>query len=87
MVNTLITVLPASEDFDGLVTALEDAMDGFWTVTLGIAVLRDPCHITFVLETLMNNDLLIINYKDGTSQTLKMYHLLIVLPFVVFLFR
>ena len=32
MVNTLITVLPASEDFDGLVTALEDAMDSFWTV-------------------------------------------------------
>jgi hypothetical protein len=29
MVNTLITVLPASEDFDGLVTALEDAMDGY----------------------------------------------------------
>jgi hypothetical protein len=29
MVNTLITVLPASEDFDGLVTALEDAMDSF----------------------------------------------------------
>ena len=29
MVNTLLTVLPASEDFDGLVTALEDAMDGF----------------------------------------------------------
>ena len=28
-VNTLITVLPASEDFDGLVTELEDAMDGF----------------------------------------------------------
>lgn len=25
LVNTLITVLPASEDFDGLVTALEDA--------------------------------------------------------------
>lgn len=29
MVNTLISVLPASEDFDGLVTALEDAMDDF----------------------------------------------------------
>ena len=29
MVNTLITVLPASEDFDGLVSALEDAMDGY----------------------------------------------------------
>jgi len=29
MVNTLLTVLPASEDFDGLVTALEDAMDSF----------------------------------------------------------
>lgn len=24
LVNTLITVLPASEDFDGLITALED---------------------------------------------------------------
>jgi len=44
MVNTLLTVLPASEDFDGLVTALEDAMDSFWTVTLGVAVRRDPCH-------------------------------------------
>lgn len=29
LVYTLITVLPTSEDFDGLVTALEDAMDGF----------------------------------------------------------
>ncbi len=29
MVNTLITVLPSSEDFDGLVTALEDAVDGY----------------------------------------------------------
>jgi hypothetical protein len=29
LVNTLITVLPASEDFDGLVTMLEDAMDGY----------------------------------------------------------
>ena len=29
MVNTLLTVLPASEDFDGLVCALEDAMDSF----------------------------------------------------------
>ena len=29
LVNALITVLPASEDFDGLVTMLEDAMDGF----------------------------------------------------------
>ena len=29
MVNTLLTVLPASEDFDGLVSALEDAMDSF----------------------------------------------------------
>jgi hypothetical protein len=29
MVNTLITVLPASEDFDGLVTALEDSIDDF----------------------------------------------------------
>ena len=29
LVNTLISVLPASEDFDGLVTALEDAMDDF----------------------------------------------------------
>jgi len=27
LVNILISVLPASEDFDGLVTALEDAMD------------------------------------------------------------
>jgi hypothetical protein len=27
LVNTLITVLPASEDFDGLITSLEDAMD------------------------------------------------------------
>jgi len=44
MVNTMLTVFPASEDFDGLVTALEDATDGFWTVTLGIAVRRDPCH-------------------------------------------
>jgi hypothetical protein len=44
MVNTLLTVLPASEDFDGLVTALEDAMDSFWTVTMGVAVPRDPCH-------------------------------------------
>ena len=29
LVNTLITVLPASEDFDGLLSALEDAMDSF----------------------------------------------------------
>ena len=29
LVNTLITVFPASEDFDGLLTALEDAMDGY----------------------------------------------------------
>lgn len=29
LVNTLITVLPASEDFDGLLTALEDAADDF----------------------------------------------------------
>lgn len=27
LVDVLITVLPASEDFDGLVTALEDASD------------------------------------------------------------
>lgn len=27
LVNILTSVLPASEDFDGLVTALEDAMD------------------------------------------------------------
>jgi hypothetical protein len=27
LVNILIGVLPSSEDFDGLVTALEDAMD------------------------------------------------------------
>jgi hypothetical protein len=27
LVNILTTVLPASEDFDGLLTALEDAMD------------------------------------------------------------
>lgn len=27
LVNILISVLPASEDFDGLVTALEDALD------------------------------------------------------------
>ena len=29
LVYTLTSVLPASEDFDGLVSALEDAMDGF----------------------------------------------------------
>jgi hypothetical protein len=29
LVYTLTSVLPASEDFDGLVTALEDAMDGY----------------------------------------------------------
>jgi hypothetical protein len=29
LVNTLITVFPASEDFDGFLTALEDAMDGY----------------------------------------------------------
>lgn len=29
LVNTLLTVLPPSEDFDGLVSALEDAMDGY----------------------------------------------------------
>lgn len=29
LVYTLTSVLPASEDFDGLLTALEDAMDGF----------------------------------------------------------
>jgi len=29
MVNTLISVLTASEELDGLVTALEDAMDGY----------------------------------------------------------
>lgn len=27
LVNIITSVLPASEDFDGLVTALEDAMD------------------------------------------------------------
>ena len=27
LVDVLITVLPASEDFDGLVTELEDALD------------------------------------------------------------
>ena len=27
LVDALITVLPASEDFDGLVTELEDALD------------------------------------------------------------
>jgi hypothetical protein len=27
LVNILIGVLPSSEDFDGLLTALEDAMD------------------------------------------------------------
>ena len=27
LVNILTSVLPSSEDFDGLVTALEDAMD------------------------------------------------------------
>lgn len=27
LVDILITVLPSSEDFDGLVTALEDALD------------------------------------------------------------
>jgi hypothetical protein len=27
LVDVLITVLPSSEDFDGLVTALEDALD------------------------------------------------------------
>jgi len=35
----------------------------------------------------MNQDLLIIHYKDGTSQTLKMYHLLVILPLFVFLIR
>ena len=35
----------------------------------------------------MNTDLLIIHYKNGTSQTLKVYHLLILLPVIVFLFR
>jgi len=34
----------------------------------------------------MDTPLLIINYKDGTSQTLRVYHLLIALPFLVFLF-
>jgi hypothetical protein len=29
LVNTLLTVLPASEDFDGLISALEDAMDDY----------------------------------------------------------
>lgn len=29
LVNTLISVLPASEDFDGLVTELEDSRDYF----------------------------------------------------------
>ena len=29
LVYTLTSVLPASEDFDGLVSALEDAMDGY----------------------------------------------------------
>jgi hypothetical protein len=29
MVNMLTSILPESEDFDGLVTALEDAMDGY----------------------------------------------------------
>jgi len=36
---------------------------------------------------MMNQDLLIIHYKDGTSQTLKMYHLLAILPLFVFLIR
>jgi len=27
LVDIMITVLPASEDFDGLITSLEDAMD------------------------------------------------------------
>ena len=48
MVNTLITVLPASEDFDGLVTALEDAMDSFWTVYWGVARSPNPCHTELV---------------------------------------
>ena len=29
LVDAMITVLPASEDFDGLLTALEDAADNF----------------------------------------------------------
>jgi hypothetical protein len=29
LVNAMISVLPASEDFDGLLTMLEDAMDSF----------------------------------------------------------
>jgi hypothetical protein len=29
LVNALITVLPSSEDFDGLLTMLEDALDGY----------------------------------------------------------
>jgi len=29
LVYTLTSVLPASEDFDGLLTALEDAMDSY----------------------------------------------------------
>ena len=48
MVNTLITVLPASEDFDGLVTALEDAMDGFWTGTTTRPDHLKLWYITFV---------------------------------------
>ena len=27
LVNTFLTILPASEDFDGLVTSLEDAVE------------------------------------------------------------
>ena len=29
LVNALITVLPSSEDFDGLLKMLEDALDGY----------------------------------------------------------
>jgi hypothetical protein len=38
------------------------------------------------LRNLMTKDLLIIHYKNGTSQTIKMYHLLLILPFFAFLF-
>lgn len=32
LVDTLVTVLPESEDFDGLVTALEDNHCGFYAL-------------------------------------------------------
>lgn len=35
LVNTLITVLPASEDFDGLVSELEDNRDYAFTMEFG----------------------------------------------------